>query len=428
MSIINQMLKDLEKRSPTPHSSDLILQSMSSSMLLSNKKNFSNLYKIITLMVVTFMLMTLIHHWHNTRLSKTKSAAVNPASQIQANTLNSKEVAPPVLAPLHITPAILTAITVQVDKDTTSLRFLLSQDALYKVTTNENNQLIISLENSRLVTTIPPINATNSAINEIAIQNQQDGDLKIVLSLKAGVDLTHLELNTTGKLPELQLDLLSTGIQPPSTLPALTNNPVAPLASTDSIIKLRTDTSWSDLYQQALQLSTQGHSHDAVKMLTSILNHNPDYTDVRKSLASLLIAQGNTVQAEQVIKIGLQQRPYYPDFVELKARLLVDDGQINKALELLQLAPPLLASNPEYHAFIAALYQRQGKSQYAEKLYEQLLAVQPNNAKWWMGLGIALDSLGKNSLAMQAYVRAGNSGQLNPELKMFAESRVQNLQ
>jgi len=53
--------------------------------------------------------------------------------------------------------------------------------------------------------------------------------------------------------------------------------------------------------------------------------------------------------------------------------------------------------------------------------------VQPNNAKWWMGLGIALESMGKSTLAKEAYLRAGNSGQLNPELKMYAETRVQNL-
>lgn len=427
MSIINQMLKDLEKRSHTLNHSDIALQSMSPSIFFSHKKSFSKLYKMIALTIIALMLLIFIHKLHVAHKAALVPALENMTIQEQTTAVPSESAHSPAIVPLHLSPSILTAIALQVDQDTTSLRFLLSQDALYQVKTNENNQLIITLENARLVTTIPPINAANSAIDEIKIVNQPDGDLKIILALKEGAELTHLELNSVGKLPELQLDLFATGIQDSPKVSPLSSNPVS-FTPNDAVIKLRTDTSVSDQYQQALQLSTQGHSHDAVKMLTGILNHNPDYTDVRESLASLLIAQGNTVQAEQVIKIGLQQRPYFPAFIQLKARLLVDEGKINKALDLLQLAPPLLANNPDYHAFIAALYQRQGKAQYAEKLYEQLLAVQPNNAKWWMGLGIALESMGKTTLAMEAYVRAGNSGQLNPELKMYAQSRVQTLQ
>lgn len=230
-----------------------------------------------------------------------------------------------------------------------------------------------------------------------------------------------------GKLPELQLDLLSSSIPDSSESNTLANKNFSSLP-TDAIVKLRTDISMSDQYQKALQLSSEGHGHDAMKMLTSILSKDPDYAAVRESLASLLITQGNTVQAEQILKIGLKQRPYFPAFVVLKARILVDEGKINQALDLLQLAPPMLTTNPDYHAFIAALYQRQGKPLFAEKLYEQLLAVQPNNAKWWMGLGIALEGMGKPTLALEAYVKAGNSNQLTPELKIYAESRVQNLQ
>jgi MSHA biogenesis protein MshN len=77
---------------------------------------------------------------------------------------------------------------------------------------------------------------------------------------------------------------------------------------------------------------------------------------------------------------------------------------------------------------MAALYQRQGQPALAEKLYSQLLALQPNNATWWMGLGIALENMGNRTLAMEAYLKAGQSGRLNPELKMYAQTRVHDLQ
>ncbi len=428
MSIINQMLKDLEKRAHTPINTDIALPPMPSTVFYSYKKSAKKKYAIMGSVLVLALLFLMLNY-KLIVLHRLASMHVNAKSDtlIQPNISMPTVTNNPMSTPLHLTPSILTAITLQLDKDTTSLRFLLSQDSLYQITTNENNQFIILLENARLVTSIPPIDAMNSAIKEIKIVNQQDGDLKILLTLKEGVELTHLELNDAGKLPELQLDLLSTNVPDSPQVNPLSNKNFSSLP-TDAIIKLRTDISVSDQYQKALQLATEGKAHDAIKMLTSILSQDPDYAAVRESLASLLITQGNTVQAEQILKTGLKQRPYFPPFVVLKARMLVDEGEINQALTLLQLAPPMLTTNPDYHAFIAALYQRQGKSQFAEKLYEQLLAVQPNNAKWWMGLGIALESMGKSTLAMEAYVKAGNSDQLTPELKIYAESRVQNLQ
>ncbi len=333
---------------------------------------------------------------------------------------------PVVLTPLHLTPAILTTITLQVDKDTTLLRFLLSQDALYRVATH-GNHLVLILENARLVGSVPPLNMLNSAVKDITMVNRRDGNLEMNLTLNDGVDLSRLELNESQKLPELQLDLLSTGLPDATSSNAAPHVPPSP-QPVDSIIKVRTDISMSDQYQEALKLSTEGHSHDAIKMLTFLLEKDPDYADVRESLASLLIAQGNLARAGQLLQSGLEQRPFYPAYVQLKAKMLVSQGKIKEAMNLLQKAPPTITVDPGYHAFIAALYQRQGQAALAEKLYEQLLAVQPNNATWWMGLGIALESLGKSTLAREAYVRARDSDHINPELKVFAQSRVNHLQ
>jgi MSHA biogenesis protein MshN len=153
----------------------------------------------------------------------------------------------------------------------------------------------------------------------------------------------------------------------------------------------------------------------------------PEYATARESLATLLISQGNISQAQQVIRVGLQQRPFYPPYIQLKARILVNEGKVKQALNLLQLEPPPLAENPDYHALIAALYQRQGQPNFAEKLYEQLLVIQPHNPTWWTGLGIALESLGKRTLAINAYTKVKESSNLSPELKIYAETRLRNL-
>lgn len=426
MSVINQMLKDLEKRARSSMNADMVLPAMPVSVFFPYKKIAKKSWIIVVFFFLVAMLFIVSYQFIFTQ-HHSAATLIPINSRIQPKPMMSGIVNDTTTVSLHLTPAIVTAITLQLQKETTSLRLLLSQDALYQVSTNNKNQLIIFLENTRLVASPPPINTMNSAIQDLKIINQHNGDLKMILTLKKGVELTHLELSEMGKLPELQLDLLST-IDPDSARTNLTAKNTYTQEKIGSIIKLRTDISMSDQYQQALRLSSQGHSNGAIMILTELLAKDPEYSAARESLASLLITQGNTTKAEQIIKTGLQQRPFYPGYMQLKARMLVNAGKIDQALHLLQLAPPTLNTHPDYHAFIAALYQRQGQPLFAEKLYEQLLALQPNNATWWMGLGIALESMGKRTLAIEAYLKARNSDHLNPELKIYAETRVHNLQ
>jgi cytochrome c-type biogenesis protein CcmH/NrfG len=51
--------------------------------------------------------------------------------------------------------------------------------------------------------------------------------------------------------------------------------------------------------------------------------------------------------------------------------------------------------------------------------------VQPTNAKWWVGLGVALDGAGQSAESLEAFAKADNIGGLNPELKAYIQSRLQ---
>ena len=103
------------------------------------------------------------------------------------------------------------------------------------------------------------------------------------------------------------------------------------------------------------------------------------------------------------------------------------EGKVNRALDLLQRVAPPLEQDPEYHALMAALYQRQGQSMLSAKIYEQLLALHPNTAVWWIGLGIALESDGKNNAAKEAYLHASQGAGLNTALNAFIQTRMDNL-
>jgi len=102
----------------------------------------------------------------------------------------------------------------------------------------------------------------------------------------------------------------------------------------------------------------------------------------------------------------------------------VNEGRINQALTLLKKSPPSLATNPEYYAFIAALYQRLGQLPSAENLYQQLTTLHPEKGVWWLGLGVTQEGLGKSAQALEAYAKAERSQDLDPELRGYVGTRL----
>jgi tetratricopeptide (TPR) repeat protein len=194
-----------------------------------------------------------------------------------------------------------------------------------------------------------------------------------------------------------------------------------------NLIKKAIAYSKEDEFEEARTFLSQGRNNEAIQTLTNILANDPEFFSARDLLATIFYEQGNFEKANAVLKKGLQQRPLYPPYVRLTAEIMMTKGRLNEALNLLQEAPPTLKEYPEYHALLAALYQRIGKPDYAEGLYEKLLTLQPDNVIWWLGLGIARESMNKKFEALDAFAKADADG-LTPELRNYVESRISHLQ
>lgn len=424
MSLINQMLKDLEQRSRPPLDPEAALAGLHATEEIELKKNREKYKLMVSVLLCLTLFFFLVVHYHG--LLKLPPVPLGKR-QILLNTpptTGNKDTATLALPVIPLTPTILTGIALQTQKELTSLRLLLNQSTLYRVNSNVQAQTItLVLENTRLVANLPIVDYMNSAIKDMQMKNETNGDLKIILKLNGGIELKQLGLDETTKRPELQLSFLRNVAEP------LIVAQKAPIIEkqTKSVKTWMVDLASSEQYQQAVNFAKQGQVGKAVPMLENLVKKFPEYSAARHILAVLLFEQGKKFQAQQILQIGLQQQPFYLPYIELQARILVSEGKITQALNLLQKAAPSLEANPDYHAFIAALYQRQGQWALAMNLYEQILTLQPSNAVWWMGLGITFENLGKRSQALEAYARAESGDNLSPELKAFVRSRMHNL-
>ena len=64
----------------------------------------------------------------------------------------------------------------------------------------------------------------------------------------------------------------------------------------------------------------------------------------------------------------------------------------------------------------------------AARMYAQLVALYPDQAAWWAGLGFALESAGQNNAAIEAYQRALRvNAQVDPQVRAYVAAKLNQL-
>ncbi|MGD8742723.1 MAG: tetratricopeptide repeat protein [Granulosicoccaceae bacterium] len=178
--------------------------------------------------------------------------------------------------------------------------------------------------------------------------------------------------------------------------------------------------------RQASSLLTQGDARGGEQALREALLHDPDLHAARELLAGVLLQQGRKNEAGEVLDAGLS-RPVVPaSVILLRARVYAEQQHEAEAISILESKRPPLGEAVDYYALLAALYQRQARHADAANLYRQLLQLRPRQAVWQMGMGISLEAIGQHAEAITAYETALNSG-LQDELHAYVSQRLRAL-
>ena len=113
---------------------------------------------------------------------------------------------------------------------------------------------------------------------------------------------------------------------------------------------------------------------------------------------------------------------------ERQARNLIAASDYAGAADLLAAEPmPPLATHTRYYALVAAAQTSARQSKAAAKTYRALLATDPSNGSWWLGLGAALEADGHTAAASDALRRALASQNITPVLRHQAAMRLQRI-
>lgn len=180
-------------------------------------------------------------------------------------------------------------------------------------------------------------------------------------------------------------------------------------------------------YQFAVRHLKEGHFSLVLQSLKESLNHDHKHIAARDLLANLLVRNQRMDEALAVLSEGIEIYPYQLEFVQLYARVLAEKGLIKPALKALERVSPDLSTQSDYHALRATLNQQLGHYEIAIKIYQDVLRVKPDRGRWWMGLALSLESQGDQTSASKAYRNAMLTSDLNYSMKNFAEQKVREL-
>ena len=180
-------------------------------------------------------------------------------------------------------------------------------------------------------------------------------------------------------------------------------------------------------FRRAVSLVNQGRIAEGMEGFRTALEMDPAHETARQTLVALLLEAKRVDDAAAVLQQGLAVNPENTGFAMLLARIMVERRDVSNALFVLQrhAAPP--DRNPDFHAFAGALYQRLDRHKEAIDQYEAALRLAPSAGVWWVGLGISLQAAERRNEALDAYTRAKSAGNLSPEILAFVDQRLKQL-
>lgn len=177
--------------------------------------------------------------------------------------------------------------------------------------------------------------------------------------------------------------------------------------------------------KQASRMFEQGQVRQAYRDLYAfIASHRVD-GQARAVLASRLLAEQRFAEAGDVLIAGDVSNDRI--LRQIKARWLMATNNTELAVSVLESDLPAVAEDSAYHALLASCYQQAKQFEQSIARYSALLEYDANRADWWVGMGIGLDHLKRYPDAALAYQQALALPSLQPSLANYSQHRLKQI-
>ena len=252
---------------------------------------------------------------------------------------------------------------------------------------------------------------------------------------RVNVDMLRLATELTTPIPQRSSRAPRSGSKAPvgaakavSARPTLAGEPAAAPGKIDRRSNTSSRSRAESEFRRAVNLVNQGRIAEGMDGFRRALEIDPGHDAARQTMVALLLEAKRVDEAAASLQEALALNTENTGFAMLLARIMVESNDIPTALFVLQrhAAPP--DRNPDFHAFAAALFQRLDRHKEAIEQYQAALRLAPSAGIWWLGLGISFQAVEQPKEALEAFTRAKSAGNLAPDLLAFVDQRLRQLQ
>lgn len=179
--------------------------------------------------------------------------------------------------------------------------------------------------------------------------------------------------------------------------------------------------------KRAMRLEDQGALDDAIDLYSQALKYNSDQHFARRQLAALFYGQGRLSAAIDTLEQGIALYPQQYEYSLLLSKVEQAAGNDNAALESLDLisdSSPLARQKWIHQGNIAQRIKSFSKAEFA---YRHLVQIEPSQGNWWMALAYNVDAQGRYQEAARIYQKALTTPGLSEQSMQYVNNRLAQL-
>lgn len=177
-------------------------------------------------------------------------------------------------------------------------------------------------------------------------------------------------------------------------------------------------------YRRAVSLVNGARVSEATDALLDALRQDGGHVPSRQLLVRLLVEQRRLDEAMAILVEGLAALPGQVGWAMTLARLQVERGDLPGASRTLKNSLQYATANADYLGFAGLVQHRLGQQKESAELYGAAASVAPTEGRWWLGLGLALEADQRTAEAREAFLRARATGTLNADLVALVDQKL----
>ena len=178
-------------------------------------------------------------------------------------------------------------------------------------------------------------------------------------------------------------------------------------------------------FRRGVMLMNDGRVSEAQALFAEALQADPKHVASRQALVAMLLDRREFDAAQRLLEEGLAAQPGNAQFATVLGRILVERGDLQRAAAVLS-STPEGAKYADHQMMLGAVLQRLGRDAEAVPVFQNATKLGAPQAPSLVALAISYEHLGKKREALRAYQQSLAS--LAPdEVRAYAETRIRAL-